>query len=139
VREVHLSLAARGRLEANDGIRQWLRPNQLYVDFELCEATRISGGADLLEEPDGRELRERLQPGPNVLPVGIELAGLLPARSVSGRLREVAVELAASEPAIDRAAAEAQLTGDGPLTEALLEIMLQSHASLPFDHGHLPD
>src|SRR5690606_440350 len=54
--KIDLSLCSWLRLEPDDRIGQRFRANLLDEDLELRQPARVSGGADLVEEPNGREL-----------------------------------------------------------------------------------
>ena len=61
MREVHLRLMARRRLEANHRLGDWRRPDLTDVRFQLRVAADISGGLDLVEQTRRRQRGIRVQ------------------------------------------------------------------------------
>jgi hypothetical protein len=64
MREVNLSLVSRWRLEAHDLLLRRLRPDGAEIVPQLSDSTGVTGGSDLLEQPDGRQVREIRESSP---------------------------------------------------------------------------
>ena len=106
--------------------RLGLRPrtHARHIVAHLGDPARIAGGADLVEEADGRELRVGRKALVNDRGKRIEAAS---PRDGTRRDRRVHVagELAGREPVIDHAAADAEALSDGGLGQAIIEQMLK--------------
>jgi hypothetical protein len=87
----------------------------------MGEAPRVACGARLVEEAHRGELRIGREPLLDQRVVAVEFGA--PHGVAHRRGVEVAIELAAGQPVIDRAATEAEALSDRRLGEALLDVV----------------
>src|SRR5690606_34093056 len=89
-------------------------------------------------KPNGRELRVGSQTGEDHRLVGIELVRHRRAPLVTNWLSvQVALQLAAPDPAVDRVAADSELSGQGALGDALFQVVPEQHSLLSSDQARL--
>jgi DNA-binding XRE family transcriptional regulator len=94
--------------------------------LDEIRAARVPGGADLVEEPDGRQLGIRGESRFDHRFVGIELRHHEGPRSIPHCLRiDISLQITVANPAMNRVAAHAQLARQLALARSLLEVMPQ--------------
>jgi hypothetical protein len=124
--EIDLRLSARRCLEADDGLWRRRRPDLPHECRELGVTPLVPGGANLREQPHGRQGgiggQTRLDEGF----IGVEFCRHRSARPVPHGLElEIAIELAVANPPVNRVSADAELPGERTLARALLQIVPQ--------------
>jgi hypothetical protein len=124
VREIDLRLMTRRRLEADDRLRRRRGTELPDERLQLRVAACVPRSPDLVEQPNGRELRIRGESRVDDGPVCIELRRSRRSGAVAHRVVvEVPIEIAGANPAMDRIAMDTELPRQGALACALLEIV----------------
>lgn len=131
--EIDLALVPRRRFEPHDGLRLGPGPHPPHEHFELGQAARIAGRADLLDEAHGSELGIGAQPLLEEPGVGGELRGSPGARAVADG-RGVTLHVARGHPAMEGPPINLQGLRDRGDRPALLEVVSAQHVGLPAGH-----
>src|SRR6185503_19860904 len=125
-REVDLRLAAGRRLEPDHGLRRRCRSDLAVELFQLRVTAGKARSADLRQLPYSGQLRIRGESSLNDGFVGVELRRHRPPGPVTHRRRlEISLEIAGSNPSVNRVPADPELTSERALARALLQVVPQ--------------
>ena len=123
-REVDLRLAARRRLEPDHRLGRRRRPDLAHKRFQLRITAGKARGADLRQQPHRRQLRVSGQSRFDDGFVGVEFRRHGPPRPVPHRRRvEIPIEIARSNPPVNRVPADPELASERALARALLQVV----------------
>ena len=123
-REVDLRLSARWRLEANHRLRRRRGPDLPHPRFQLRITAVVPGGVDLGQQAHRRQRGVRSEAGLNDRFVGVEFCGHRPPRSIPhGRRLKIPIEIARSNPPVNRVSADPELACQRALARALRQVM----------------
>jgi hypothetical protein len=122
--EVDLRLPTRRRLEADDRLGRRYRSHPTDKFLQLRIAALEARRTDLRQQPHGGQLRVRGESRLDDGFVGVELGRhRLPRPVLHRRGVEVPIEVALSNPAMNRVAVDAQLTCQRALARPLLQVV----------------